>query len=162
MVSVCSAPDCGRKYFANGYCQMHGARVRRHGSTERLVRICTKSEICTLCGNPRTEETYYSNRTGGRCKRCLVVLNTCRKFGIAIDRYFQVLASQENACAICRNPFGSDAPNLDHDHETGEPRGFVCHICNFLLIVLDRATENTVSAGFAYLKNPPFGMGRIT
>jgi hypothetical protein len=32
---------------------------------------------------------------------------------------------QRGVCACCRQPFGDDAPNLDHDHETGRIRGLL-------------------------------------
>lgn len=29
---TCSAPDCGRRHFARGYCKLHDARVKKNGS----------------------------------------------------------------------------------------------------------------------------------
>lgn len=31
---TCSVPDCDRAYYAKGWCNMHYARVRKHGHPE--------------------------------------------------------------------------------------------------------------------------------
>lgn len=59
-----------------------------------------------------------------------------RKFGITLEDYDRMLESQGGRCAIC----GTDTPtghgakhgrfSVDHDHETGEVRGLLCHDCN--------------------------------
>ena len=41
---------------------------------------------------------------------------------------------QEGKCAICRTPKTLDEMELDHDHETGRLRGFLCKNCNFKLL----------------------------
>jgi len=40
-----------------------------------------------------------------------------------------MLDEQEGRCKICRAEF-EDAPHVDHDHETREVRGLLCHHCN--------------------------------
>ena len=56
------------------------------------------------------------------------------------DEYAEYL-KQDGKCAICRvvkpfkrNTAASDCLELDHDHETGRPRGFLCKNCNFKLV----------------------------
>lgn len=41
----------------------------------------------------------------------------------------QRLKDQDNACAICQQPF-EDKPMVDHDHKSGKVRGLLCHHCN--------------------------------
>lgn len=41
---------------------------------------------------------------------------------------------QEGRCAICRIPKSLDEMELDHDHATDKPRGFLCKNCNFKLL----------------------------
>ena len=62
-----------------------------------------------------------------------------RRFG-DFDEFAEYL-KQEGKCAICRcaKPFKKDATaseclELDHDHLTGRPRGFLCKNCNFKLL----------------------------
>lgn len=55
------------------------------------------------------------------------------KYGITLEEYNRMFDSQEGKCAIC----GSEEPGrnntnfaVDHDHETEEVRGLLCHRCN--------------------------------
>lgn len=59
-----------------------------------------------------------------------------RKFGITLEEYDAMLASQHGLCALC----GTDKPNgrwntfhVDHCHETGVIRGLLCYQCNAAL-----------------------------
>ena len=42
------------------------------------------------------------------------------------------LAEQNNACAICHEPF-TKTPHNDHSHLTGQNRGLLCSACNHML-----------------------------
>jgi ribosome assembly protein YihI (activator of Der GTPase) len=53
--------------------------------------------------------------------------------GIAPEEYDARLASQNNICALCNEPFDgtmSGRPVLDHNHETEELREFIHCRCN--------------------------------
>lgn len=56
-------------------------------------------------------------------------------YGLTSEEHDAMLATQDNACAICRGPFQggpreSVVPCVDHDHATGAVRGLLCHRCN--------------------------------
>lgn len=53
-----------------------------------------------------------------------------RRYGISVDEYEERLKGQR-FCAICgtENP-GTRGFHLDHDHETGQVREFLCGACN--------------------------------
>ena len=54
-----------------------------------------------------------------------------RKYGITIEQYDEMLASQGGVCAICeREPNPNISLHVDHDHETGRIRGLTCFRCN--------------------------------
>ena len=59
-----------------------------------------------------------------------------RTYGITVDEYNELLASQGNVCAICETtePGNSNGVHtkfsVDHDHTTGEVRGLLCNNCN--------------------------------
>lgn len=60
-----------------------------------------------------------------------------RKFGITVEQYDQILATQGGGCALCGTDRGSitcgGKPRrlaVDHDHETGCVRGLLCEGCN--------------------------------
>ena len=46
----------------------------------------------------------------------------------------RLYAEQEGRCAICRISKSLEEFELDHDHVTGLPRGFLCKNCNFKLV----------------------------
>lgn len=50
-----------------------------------------------------------------------------RKYGLTLEAFDAMLASQGGGCGICGNP---DADNVDHDHRTGRVRGILCFNCN--------------------------------
>lgn len=58
------------------------------------------------------------------------------KYDLQADAFLDLFAAQEHRCAICRKGLVlfaealSEAPVVDHDHETGAVRGIVCRGCN--------------------------------
>ena len=53
-----------------------------------------------------------------------------RKYGLTLEGFEQLLASQGGGCAICGKP---DVDNVDHDHATGQVRGILCWNCNIAI-----------------------------
>lgn len=50
------------------------------------------------------------------------------------DPYDMILEMQGGTCAICgKIPSGSRRYAIDHDHQTNEVRGVLCHVCNRFL-----------------------------
>ncbi|PZR81626.1 MAG: hypothetical protein DI537_37920 [Stutzerimonas stutzeri] len=64
--------------------------------------------------------------------------NLNKKFGITVEEYDALVASQGNTCAICRQPERYIHPRtqeparlaVDHNHQTGAVRGLLCSNCN--------------------------------
>lgn len=74
-----------------------------------------------------------------------------RKYGITLDDYEQMLDAQGGVCAICRNEcVRREVLSVDHDHETGEVRGLLCHRCNTAIGLLDDDPDR-LAAGQMYL-----------
>ena len=59
--------------------------------------------------------------------------NRRSKYGFDIDED-RLYSEQEGKCAICRKSKSLEKLELDHDHETGRLRGFLCKNCNFKLL----------------------------
>lgn len=72
------------------------------------------------------------------------------RYGITLDQYNDLLAAQNNKCAICSIEFDSSikgkTPHIDHDHSTGIVRGLLCHKCNLVIGHADDSIEVLKSA----------------
>ena len=72
-----------------------------------------------------------------------------RTYGITLDEYEKALAEQNNCCAICE-VHESDAPRqrlaVDHCHDTGKIRGFLCDRCNLALGMLGDGAKQVEKA----------------
>ena len=114
-------------------------RVSGSGSANAVKTHCPK-------GHEYTEEnTYIWVGKHGAVKR---ICRTCQKikrwennipkqYGITHEVFLQMLAEQEEACAICHAPF-EGRPHIDHDHSCCDRsgscgkcvRGLLCKTCN--------------------------------
>lgn len=113
--------------------------------TKRAVSAKSLSGVRSLsCGCLGATEAERSDREiYNRATRL-------RKFGLTLDDFYRQIERQRGICPICQlvpvrtkqHTFGLV---LDHDHETGLLRGFICPTCNTAL---------------AYLKDDPEVMRR--
>lgn len=85
------------------------------------------------------------------------------KYGIRRHQFDELLARQDGRCAACRtadngvnNRTGEGARkwSVDHDHDTGQIRGILCHRCNSALGMLDDSAYR-LTALLDYLGRPP-------
>lgn len=56
-----------------------------------------------------------------------------REYNLTKEQYDELLQLQGGVCAICSGP----ATDVDHDHDTNEVRGLLCHSCNRALAGVD-------------------------
>jgi hypothetical protein len=67
--------------------------------------------------------------------------------------YEERLEEQGNVCAICKTdtPGGRGQFHADHNHDTNQPRGVLCHNCN---VALGNFQDNPeiLQAAIEYLK----------
>lgn len=76
------------------------------------------------------------------------------KFNITLIQYNEMLAAQNNVCAICFQPEKSKAKNsdylknlsVDHCHTTGKIRALLCDICNRGLGYFNESIESLQEA----------------
>lgn len=163
----CPFPGCTRKASGEGYCNGHRAQLKR-GQALRPLQVKTDPRtrdaegrkwcITCLTWKPVDDFSKERSRPDGlhtRCKRCMRSRALQAKFGIDIDRYERLLASQGGGCAICRAVPTKHARAfaVDHDHsccptqETcGEcVRGILCSRCNLMIGSLGDDPEVLVS-----------------
>lgn len=59
-----------------------------------------------------------------------------KKYGLTVDEYHSILASQKGRCYVCLKKPEDKRLVVDHNHDTGEVRGLLCHRCNSALGML--------------------------
>lgn len=128
--------DCRRKKPISDF---HVARSRHDG----------RQPWCKKCHNARARRWRRKN-PGYHTKRLARDPHYFRRsklrslYGISLETYEEMLASQKAVCAICgeqekRKLQGRPAPLVvDHDHMTKKVRGLLCHACNTALAHIER------------------------
>lgn len=88
-------------------------------------------------------------------------------YGIGVDEFLDLFAGQQHRCAVCGKAlvlFSTDrteAPVVDHNHETGVVRGILCHPCNVAVGWIEKRPKRTlqameyISRNRAFTKRPP-------
>jgi len=77
-------------------------------------------------------------RAGTASRRHTMHQSNLKNYGLTVNDYNRILVAQGGGCAICGcppgqmlSPRGFPRPlSVDHDHQTGEVRGLLCHKCN--------------------------------
>lgn len=92
-----------------------------------------KCKSCTAVDNTRwrkeNPETYRKWHRQANHR-----MNLKKRFGLTVEEYNVLVALSDGRCGICRKPESRDRRMcLDHDHKTGEVRGFLCSHCNLTL-----------------------------
>ena len=75
-----------------------------------------------------------------------------KRYGFSDEQIQELLGQQDGKCKICQKPFGLKTPHLDHNHETGSFRGFLCGKCNAGIGLLGDSCELCLKAA-EYLRN---------
>ena len=157
---TCTVDGCDRPYKARGFCNAHLFRWRKTGEPGAVaVRPrrdpCARDErgrkFCTRCDRWQPVGDFHKDsRTidglNGQCRRCQRDGVLRRSYGITLDEYEALVASQRGKCAICdRTPDNGGALHIDHDHgccpgrstSCGKCiRGLLCSPCNTALGLL--------------------------
>ena len=69
-------------------------------------------------------------------------------YGITEEDYSQMFIEQQGQCGICFSSliYRDKATHIDHDHDTGEVRGLLCHGCNTAIGLLKEDIDVLASA----------------
>lgn len=113
-----SGPRAGRIHGWCKSCQTEAARERYQSFPEKAARRRAANRAW-LAANPEKRDRW-ARQSWLR-----------RRYGMTIEEYDALLASQNGACAAC----GGLDPNgrrlaVDHDHATNAVRGLLCDFCN--------------------------------
>ena len=129
-----------------------------------------KAPKCSKCGETDIEKFYRDkngNRTNSVCRECHKA--GCKerwhardwldkwasrnyKYNVTKEFLIELYNKQEGKCAICgEEPKTKRGLHIDHNHETGQVRGLLCHGCN---VALGSFKENldVIANAIKYLK----------
>lgn len=131
--------------------------------TSKKTGLQLRKSICKKCQNRMREESRKVNKTEARAasnkrrqdrfkmnhgdrRRDEKLMGT---YGITLEDYNNMLASQNNRCLICGDI--RYKLHVDHNHETGKVRGLLCNSCNTGIGLL-KENENILLSAIEYLK----------
>jgi Autographiviridae endonuclease VII len=112
----------------------------------------TIRNLCVTCYNEHQREWKNNNPDSRkRSVRKNVIKNS---YGLSEFEYHKLIELHQNACTICRKPeiIVGKSLAVDHNHETGEVRGLLCHKCNVALGMLNE-NEDLIWNMMEYLKH---------
>lgn len=105
---------------------------RKYITKEGIVRFHKRSE-CRYCSNKSNLERFYSNVNTFNAHQKAKFKYQCKKYGITVEQYTELLHEQNNKCYTCGIEPKDFRLNIDHCHKTGKIRKLLCHKCNHAL-----------------------------
>ena len=136
---------------------------KRKDGLNLWCRSCTRANSAKQDSIRDHAARYHRNREAEllRKRGSLVVrdYNLRKLYSMTLVDFDQMLASQKGRCRIC----GTDKPGhkgrfcVDHNHNTGEVRGILCHKCNTALGLLQDSPSLLQSARDYLLKEGHYG-----
>jgi hypothetical protein len=94
------------------------------GVEKDLSEFYSRHKFCKPCATTRSRERQRNNPDQWKIQKNY---DLKRKYGIDLDQFNTILASQDCCCVVC----GSiKSLVVDHNHSTGDVRGILCSSCN--------------------------------
>ncbi len=147
---------CGATFVpvaAGGLEQKYCSRVckdRDHYARNR-DSIRAKTKICRAANREQIAARNLAWRSANAVD--IAVRNRARRYGLSPEDQVKLFDAQRGQCAVCSTAIslqGKLSAHLDHDHDTGEVRAFLCRHCN-LMIGHAEDSPSRLRAGAAYL-----------
>ncbi len=140
---TCSS--CGKNYETKGRRKCSDGLLRcRTCRNKRQRRSFVEKHGVSQYEKYQKENPHYRKRT-----REWVLKS---RYRLDPAEYESLLKNQGDVCAICRGKqFIGHSFCVDHNHETGEVRGLLCHKCNRALGAFQESTE-VVERALHYLR----------
>lgn len=112
---------------------IYSRRYRRRLWAENRPPV--KRKRCPGCAATLPAEAFARNRSNAsglasRCRTCTYLDRAAARYGLDVEGLHLLQAQQGGRCGICRSTGGGRRLVVDHDHDTGEVRGLLCHSCN--------------------------------
>lgn len=101
---------------------------------------------------PRCDTHGRAFKRGQRARAHLTYVQ--KTYGLQPGEYEAMYELQGGKCAICQIATGKARRlAVDHDHETGAPRGLLCNNCNKVVLGFD---GGVLARAIAYLADPTY------
>jgi len=156
--SLCDAKGCVKPVHSGGLCATHHRQRQKDNEPDSAPYL----GVCEWCESDfvglRVTRRFCSRACAQRArhdtpeyKRQNLNRYYQNRYGLTID---EVEAMRSTGCEICGRTSGSGRwgqLHIDHDHETGEVRGVLCHGCNVSLGHLNH-DRNLLERAIAYLE----------
>jgi hypothetical protein len=111
-----------------------------------ICSFCEAQNIVFAKGHCLSCYGKMRHREHGKRQRISLL---ARRFNITTTVVQDLLTAANGQCQICHEKVAILA--LDHDHQTGKVREFLCHRCNLLLGYLEGMGPSNLLAAVAYL-----------
>lgn len=124
-------------------------QLRRYSIKDSFLsecKACMKAYRAAYYAIPENRERI---RASGRRSRSRWTL---RRYGLCLNDYNEILASQGGVCLICKEPPKARRLYVDHDHVTGQIRGLLHGTCNSAIGLL-RDDPLLLEAAAKYLRD---------
>ncbi len=126
-------PEAARTYRKEKHARIMSdpklLELKRENERNRYKKLAAcpenRAKLAKRCASWRSNNPQKIKDLGWRA-------NLKRHYGMTVEMYEDLLAAQNNACAICKATRGAKRQRLhvDHDHATGRIRGLLCSACN--------------------------------
>ena len=99
-----------------------------------------KMNLCRPCSDVMFKESYRVNGKKWNHKKWKEHIHS--KFGITYVEFDEMMEAQDHKCKLCgckkedKRNMTHVQLSIDHNHETGEIRGLLCHTCNMAIGML--------------------------
>lgn len=102
---------------------------------------------CKRCHSAIGKSNYIKNKK--RIDKKILQGHLRRSYGISLDNWNELFVRQNGVCAICKKPetrFSNKSRTtqrlcVDHDHNTNQVRGLLCHRCNSTIGLMEENTD---------------------
>lgn len=138
--------------------KLDGFCVQNHGKKSAEGKV-----LCQDCLDTRKRARAFRKEKGlcqagcgqaavraGKCEPCRV-RHIATRFNLTPQDFVRLYDAFPKCCVCGRD---DNRLVIDHDHETGEIRGILCHQCNSVIGLASESSERLLAL-VAYLDNPP-------
>lgn len=152
-----SDSERAKRYAAKRRLERQKRREQRMMQARKLlglpdvpVTILTPKKLASKKTSPATPRRSWKGD-----KQLSEFGSKAHKYGLSHAQFAELLAAQNNKCAICGCKFSlKNRPCIDHDHKTDKARGLLCSPCNTGISCF-RDNLSFIVRAYRYLERPP-------